>query len=75
MLGEYRDDLSACETSNHSYFAYLEVEHIDDLHQELLAKQVSVIYPLRNQPWGQREFGIQTIDGHRIMFGQPVGMG
>jgi hypothetical protein len=25
------------------------------------------------EPWGMREFGIETPDGHRIMFGQKLG--
>lgn len=25
---------------------------------------------LSDKPWGKREFGIRTIDGHRLMFGQ-----
>ena len=24
------------------------------------------------QPWGMREFGIRTIDGHQLMFGQKL---
>jgi hypothetical protein len=24
---------------------------------------------LRDEPWGMREFGIRTVDGHRIMCG------
>jgi hypothetical protein len=27
---------------------------------------------LSDKPWGMREFGIRTIDGHRIMFGQEL---
>jgi hypothetical protein len=33
---------------------------------------VPCIQPLSNKPWGMREFGIRTVDGHRIMFGSPV---
>lgn len=72
MLGECADDRSAFETRNHSYFAYIDIENIDMLHEELLQKKVDIIYPLESKPWGQREFGICTIDGHRIMFGEAV---
>lgn len=72
MLGECRDDRSAFETRNHSYFAYVEVDNIDALHREYASKKVDIVYPLANKPWGQREFGIQTIDGHRIMFGEAI---
>jgi uncharacterized glyoxalase superfamily protein PhnB len=72
MLGECSDDRSAFETHNHSYFAYVEVDEIDDLHAELAANGAEIMYPLRSQPWGMREFGICTPDGHRIMFGQSL---
>jgi catechol 2,3-dioxygenase-like lactoylglutathione lyase family enzyme len=72
MLGECPDDRSAFETRNHSYFAYVEVSNIDALHAEFLSRKVNIVYPLGNKPWGQREFGIETIDGHRMMFGQAI---
>jgi len=73
MLGECTDDRSAFETRNHSYFAYIDVAGIDALHEEYRAKAVEIVYPLGSKPWGQREFGICTIDGHRIMFGEAIG--
>jgi len=27
---------------------------------------------LADKPWGMREFGVRTPDGHRIMFGQEL---
>jgi catechol 2,3-dioxygenase-like lactoylglutathione lyase family enzyme len=27
----------------------------------------------RDEPWGMRELGVRTIDGHRMMFGEAVG--
>ncbi len=72
MLGECADDRSAFETRNHSYFAYIEVEDIDALHDELSQKAADIVYPLGDKPWGQREFGICTPDGHRMMFGQEI---
>ncbi len=73
MLGECADDRSAHETRNHSYFAYVEVEGVDALHDELAARGAEIMYPLRSQPWGMREFGICTVDGHRAMFGEQIG--
>lgn len=72
MLGECADDRSAHETRNHSYFAYIEMENIDALYAEYKSKNVEIMYPLGDKPWGQREFGICTIDGHRIMFGEEI---
>jgi uncharacterized glyoxalase superfamily protein PhnB len=72
MLGECADDRSAFETRNHSYFAYVQVQGIDDLYKELIEKSVDIHYPLGSKPWGMREFGIITVDGHRIMFGEEL---
>ncbi|WP_421765165.1 VOC family protein [Ekhidna sp.] len=72
MLGECQDDISAHETNNHSYFAYIEVTDIDYLHQEFTHKNVEFVSQLATKDWGQREFAIKTIDGHRIMFGQEL---
>lgn len=73
MLGECRDAMAAHETGDHSYFAYVTVEGIDDLYRELAAKGVERVQAIADKPWGLREFGIRTPDGHRIMFGQPIG--
>lgn len=72
MLGECTDDRSAFETRNHSYFAYVQVEGVDELFRELVTKGAEIHYPLGSKPWGMREFGVITIDGHRIMFGQQL---
>jgi uncharacterized glyoxalase superfamily protein PhnB len=72
MAGECKDALSPEELGEHSYFAYLEVDGIDALHEALLAKDAELIKPLRDEPWGMREFGIRTVDGHRIMFGSSI---
>ena len=72
MLGECSDDRSAFETRNHSYFAYIEVENIDALHNEYISKEIEIIGKPEDKPWGQREFAIRTIDGHRIMFGEEI---
>ena len=69
MAGECRDATPAGQLGDHSYFAYVEVAGIDDLYRELADKGVELIKPLRDEPWGMREFGIRTVDGHRMMFG------
>jgi len=72
MAGECPDATPPAELGDHSYFAYLEVEDVDDLGREVEAAGAELIKPLRTEPWGMRELGIRTIDGHRIMFGAPV---
>ncbi|MFT3949609.1 MAG: VOC family protein [Agriterribacter sp.] len=72
MIGECPDDKPAFEINCHSYFAYLEVENIDELYKEYQLKKVEILSDIANKPWGQREFSICTIDGHRITFGEEV---
>jgi catechol 2,3-dioxygenase-like lactoylglutathione lyase family enzyme len=72
MLGECANEVPAFETGDHSYFAYIDVENIDELHREYTTKQVEIASKLADKPWGQREFGIRTVDGHRITFGQAI---
>ncbi len=38
--------------------------------QEYRSKEVEVLSEVESRPWGQREFSVRTIDGHRITFGE-----
>lgn len=70
MLGECSDALPACELGDHSYFGYITVTDIDALYREYQQAGVQFTQALADKPWGMREFGIRSIDGHRLMFGQ-----
>jgi predicted enzyme related to lactoylglutathione lyase len=70
MLGECPDTPAAGELGNHSYFAYFEVEGIDDLHEAVVAAGGETLSRPQDKPWGMREFGVRTVDGHRILLGE-----
>ena len=72
MAGHCPDAIAPAETGDHSYFAYVHVQDANALALELMEKDVDWIKTLTDEPWGMREFGIRTIDGHRIMFGQQL---
>lgn len=72
MLGECTDATPAGELGDHSYYAYVTVEGIDDLYAEVSGNGASTMSAPVDKPWGLREFGVRTPDGHRIMFGQPL---
>ena len=72
MLGECPDEKPASELGNHSYIAYLYVDGIDQYYEEIAAKGALVTSAPQNKPWGLREFGLSTPDGHRITCGQPI---
>jgi uncharacterized glyoxalase superfamily protein PhnB len=42
------------------------------LFAEYQAAGAEFTQTLADKPWGMREFGVRTIDGHRIMFGQEL---
>lgn len=72
MLGECVDEAPASKIGDHSYFGYIEVRDAKVLFDEFALKGVEFMKQLVDEPWGMREFGIRTIDGHRIMFGQDL---
>lgn len=72
MLGECPDEKPAAELGNHSYFVYLYVDGLDQFYEEVLSRGAEVISKPSEKPWGLREFGLRTPDGHRITCGEPI---
>ena len=72
MLGECPDERPASELGNHSYVAYVTVDDIDPLYTELKDRGAIISSLPASKPWGMREFGVRTPDGHRIQFGSPL---
>ncbi|MGD1899700.1 MAG: VOC family protein [Phormidesmis sp.] len=72
MAGHCPDAIPALELGDHSYFEYFVVNDVDAEYQNVLSHDVEIIKPLRSEPWGMREFGLRTVDGHRIMIGQDL---
>lgn len=72
MLGECADTAPTHETADHSYFAYVTVDGVDQFYDEVLGNGASLMQGLADKPWGMRDFGVRTPDGHRIMFGQEL---
>jgi catechol 2,3-dioxygenase-like lactoylglutathione lyase family enzyme len=72
MLGECVDAISPAELGDHSWYGYVTVSDARALFAEYQAAGADFTQTLSDKPWGMREFGIRTIDGHRIMFGQEL---
>ncbi|MEM7180798.1 MAG: VOC family protein [Spirochaetota bacterium] len=72
MAGHCPDALPVKDLGDHSYFAYIVLNDIDAYYEKLRAAQVELIKEIATEPWQMREFGIRTLDGHRIMFGMDV---
>jgi len=72
MLGECPNEKPASELGNHSYFAYWNIEGVDQFYQDVAARGALVTSKPEDKPWGLREFGLRTPDGHRITCGEVI---
>jgi predicted enzyme related to lactoylglutathione lyase len=70
--GHCPDALPPAELGDHSYFAYLEIDDINAYYESVRAKGAKISKMICDEPWGMREFGLVTADGHRIMFAAPI---
>ena|SRR5579864_6579710 len=66
------DALPPSDLGDHSYFAYLEIDDIDQYYGSVRAKGATIRKTIRDEPWGMREFGVVTFDGHRMMFASSI---
>jgi uncharacterized glyoxalase superfamily protein PhnB len=72
MAGECRDAIPAADIGYHSYFGYLMVDDADAWYKRAVDAGAEIVKPLRDEPWRMREFGLRTVDGHRIMIGHEL---
>lgn len=72
MLGECADAIPPSQLGDHSWYAYVTVSDASALFKEYQASGAEFTQTLADKPWGMREFGVRTVDGHRIMFGQQL---
>ena len=73
MAGLCPDDLPPAQLGSHSYVGYFEVEDVDAFHTRVVERGGEITKSLRDEPWGQREFGVRSPEGHRWMIGQRIG--
>ena len=72
MAGACPDAMPAADTGFHSWFGYLQVDDADAWHARALAAGAEITKALKDEPWGMREFGLRTVDGHRLMVGHAL---
>jgi uncharacterized glyoxalase superfamily protein PhnB len=72
MVGDCQGEVPARETNNHALFASVNCEGIDELYDQYRKNGVRFNQTISDKPWGLREFGVETPEGHRIMFGQTI---
>jgi uncharacterized glyoxalase superfamily protein PhnB len=71
MLGRCPDAVPASELGDQSYVAYLRVDDVGAFHDRAVNAGAEILKPPTDEPWGMREFGVRSPDGHRFMLGQP----
>src|SRR3954469_23553964 len=72
MLGECPDARPAGDLGDHSYFAYWNIDGVDQFYREVADRGALVISQPEDKPWGLREFALRTPDGHRITCGELI---
>lgn len=72
MLGECKDAIAPGALGDHSWYGYVTVTDAGSLFSEYESAGAEFTQRLADKPWGMREFGVCTVDGHRIMFGQEL---
>src|SRR5262245_5252007 len=70
MLGQCPTDMHPSALCSHAWFCYLDVDDVDGLHAELVAREAVCSAP-KDTHYGMREIVVTTIDGHRLVCGQP----
>jgi uncharacterized glyoxalase superfamily protein PhnB len=48
------------------------MDEIGEYYAQVAANGARILKKPRSEPWGMREFALQTIDGHRIVFGMSL---
>ncbi len=72
MLGECPDALPVVTLGEHGNFAHILVDDIRSLYDRVREAGGLILAELTDKPWGLTEFSLQTINGHRIVFGEPT---
>lgn len=74
MMGDCKGEMLAEDTGNHSWFAYVNCTGIDEIYNDMKGRGAGIREKLMDKPWGMREFLVSTPEGHRIKFGQEIGV-
>jgi uncharacterized glyoxalase superfamily protein PhnB len=52
--------------------AYLAVSGIQELHAELVGRGASITKPLKERPWGTRDFYVEDPEGYILCFSEAI---
>lgn len=72
MAGRCPEAMPPSQLGDHSYFAYIEIADIASYYESVCAAGAQVGDLCRDDEQGMLEFCVDTVDGHRIMFGSSI---
>ena len=52
--------------------AYIQVDNVDEIYEELVAKNVKLLGKPENKAYGMRDFIALDVDGHRLCIGCAI---
>jgi len=67
-----RDGIFAGPRGVHDTDAMFTVDQVDALATQFAGRGVTFLRGVQNEPYGMRDFTIETPDGHRLLFAQPL---
>jgi hypothetical protein len=73
MLGRCPDAMAVAKLGDHNYFGFFSSDDVDGLHRDFVARSANILFEPIDRPWGWREMGVVTPEGHRMMFAQWIG--
>jgi predicted enzyme related to lactoylglutathione lyase len=73
MLGRCPDALAPAAIGDHNYFGFVATDDVDALHREFAGRGAAILFAPVDRPWGWREMGVATPEGHRMMFATWIG--
>lgn len=72
MVGRCPDAPAVEAIGDHGYVAYLVVDDLAAFEARAKAEGAEIVKASRDEPWGMRELGLRSVDGHRIMLAQAI---
>ena len=48
------------------------VDNVDSIYQEIQEKKIRVVYDIKDEPYGLREFTIEDINGYRLRLAESI---
>jgi len=58
--------------ARHAWNVYIVTDNVEALFAEFSAAGVKISRPLSTQNYGMKEFDVMDLNGHRLVFAQPV---